>query len=180
VRHLFYLRHGESVFNKTHKWAGISDPPLTEHGRSQSQQAGKLFRTKGIQFDCIYSSPLSRALDTAQIFANQIGFPSSKIIVDKRLVERCYGELEGTHHPEAAVKYLLGESHIDSYKNVEKFRDLQLRANQTYEWLQSLSDESILVVSHGAFGRALWRAVNNKQLSERGPRYGNAELVHLI
>ena len=62
---LYVIRHGESETNLSHHWTGWNDVNLTDKGRKDAARAGE--RLKGIDFDAIYASDLTRALNTAQI-----------------------------------------------------------------------------------------------------------------
>lgn len=177
---LYFVRHGESEFNKARRWAGSTDTPLTQKGHTQAKQAARQTRSSGVSFDVIISSPLKRARQTAEYFAEAHGYPADRIELNSRLIERDFGKLEGNKDLVASAKYLLDESAIDDYEDVESLTDLQKRANEMLAYLYSLPHETILVVGHGAFGRALRRAIKNEPLSKRGKAYDNAEIVRLI
>lgn len=91
---LFYVRHGESEANEKNIFAGgLNDSPLTEKGRIQAVQAAKSL-PKDIRY--VISSPLSRAKETAEIIAEEIGFNQDQIKIDERLREYSVGAAEGT------------------------------------------------------------------------------------
>ena len=88
---LFYLvRHGETEWNAENRLCGQSDVPLSEAGRQQAKKLAE--RLKSIPFEGLYSSPLRRALETANLISQVIGLEP---IVDERLIELGYGEWEG-------------------------------------------------------------------------------------
>jgi broad specificity phosphatase PhoE len=88
---LFYLvRHGESVWNAENRLCGRSDVPLSEAGRRQAKSLAK--RLKRVRFDAFYTSPLGRAVETARLIGEAVGFEP---VADARLVELDYGEWEG-------------------------------------------------------------------------------------
>ncbi len=180
MKKLYFIRHGESEFNKAHKWAGSVDTPLTQTGHEQAQKAGKELKKQGLAFDIIISSPLERAHQTAKNIATELEYPHVEIILESRLVERNFGSLEGRKDLIAATKYVIDESTIDSIDGVEMLIDLQQRANELLAYLHSLPHQHILVVGHGAMGRALRRAINNEPLHKRGTSYKNAEIVRFI
>src|SRR3712207_2041072 len=60
MRRLYFIRHGESEFNKANKWTGSTDTPLTDTGHKQAKKAGKKLRDQGVVFDIIISSPSQR------------------------------------------------------------------------------------------------------------------------
>ena len=82
-----FVRHGETDWNRAKKIQGSVDVPLNETGRKQAQETAKSLRGK--KFDAIYSSPLARARETAEIIAG------GDVQIDERLKERCFGPLEG-------------------------------------------------------------------------------------
>lgn len=174
------MRHGESEFNKAHVWNGSSDMPLTAKGRQQAIRAGRKAKADGLSFNVIITSPLDRAHETAKRVATAVDIPHDQIIVYDKFVERDFGKLEGRKDLVAATKYFFDESDIDSYEGVESLADLQKRADEVLLYLQSLPHDSILIVGHGAIGRALRRAINKESLGKRGKNFDNAELVRLM
>lgn len=183
MKRLYFIRHGLSEFNKAQKWAGSSDTPLAPEGKEQAKLAGKLAREQGLIFDVIVSSPLGRAHETAKHVASEMGYPHDKIVVNDIFTERNFGILEGKKGKDdlfATTKYIIDESSIDSYENVEKLAELHKRAEEALEYLNSLPHDTVLVVGHGASGRALWRVVSGKPVSIRNVRYNNAEIIRFI
>ena len=61
---VYLIRHGESETNLQKRWTGWADVPLTEKGREDARRAGELLR--GLTFDKVYTSDLSRAIETAK------------------------------------------------------------------------------------------------------------------
>lgn len=179
MKQLYYIRHGQSEFNKSLTWAGSSDTPLSELGLEQALIAGQKMKAEGLQFDAVISSPLERALHTAQIVCKEIGFPTDDIIIRADLVERDFGVLEGNKKLVAATMYMVDESAIDSYDGVESLAELQKRADAFWEYLQKLTEGRVLIVGHGAFGRALRRSINQQDLKHRGIAFHNAEYERL-
>lgn len=181
MKRLYFIRHGESTFNASGRWAaGSSDTPLTPKGREQARAAGRKARQEGLIFDVVISSPLARALDTAKIMASELGYPEDKIITSDKFIERDFGKLEGRRDLVAGTKYFIDESAIDSYDGVEKLIDLQTRMDEFLEYVRGLPQDIILVVGHGGSGRALRRAIQQEPLGKRGKSLGNAELVRFI
>ena len=72
---IYFVRHGETVWNVENKICGMTDSPLTENGRAQARQTGALVRASGLHIDEILYSPLSRAADTAKAIAAATGIP---------------------------------------------------------------------------------------------------------
>ena len=183
MKHLYFIRHGLSEMNVKGEYSGTSDTALTESGKKQASKTGQYIRDQGISFNLVMASPLQRAHDTAKLVLEHIGYPLHKIVLHEDLKERHFGAIEGMHNSKVNVsreEYENNPFALDHIEGIEKITDLQYRANQFLEHLKSLPHETILVVSHGAFGRALWRAINNEPLSEFGQSFTNAELVKLI
>lgn len=181
MKHLYFLRHGLSEFNKAGIWTGDTDSPLAPKGVEQAILAGKNAKLEGFMPDLIIASPLSRALDTAKLFAKEIGYPLEKIITDSNLLERGFGTLEGNINLLAETNYKNNEASIDHIDGVEKLLTLQERADKYLTYLNSLDEyATVLVVGHGAYARALRRSINNDPLSFRGEIIANAKLLKFI
>jgi uncharacterized phosphatase len=145
VETLFYVRHGTSEFNLQRRFGGTTDIPLAATGFDEARIAAKT--ATGLTIDCIVSSPLTRCRLTAEIIADQIGYPAQQVILSDLLVERAFGPIEGVP--------MWPEADIDDIRGVEPTADLLDRAWRAHEWLSSLDACHVLVCSHGAFGRAL-------------------------
>lgn len=87
---IYIFRHGQTDYNMSRRVMGQLDIPLNETGRTQAIELANKISEEPIQ--AIYTSPLLRAKQTAQILADKIGIP---IIPDKRLMERNNGKLQG-------------------------------------------------------------------------------------
>ena len=181
MKKLYYIRHGQSHTNLNGQWGGQVDTPLTDEGREQAKAAGKSIQEQGLSIDVIVRSPLQRAHHTAKHIADHIGYPHEKIVLHDVFKERNYGIMDGkVMDPEIIALYKTNEALIDHIEGVEKLADFQKRADQAFEYLQSLPHETVLVVAHGGFGRALWRATTNTPLHVRGEYHPNAQLTRLL
>ena len=87
---LYITRHGETKRNKEQRVLGRTDDPLSEKGKAQAAELAE--KMKDIEVDIIYTSPLSRAKDTAETVAKSKGM---SVIVDDRLIETNFGDFEG-------------------------------------------------------------------------------------
>jgi 2,3-bisphosphoglycerate-dependent phosphoglycerate mutase len=109
---LVLLRHGESLWNQENRFTGWTDVELSDKGRAEATQAGRLMRDQGIVFDGAYVSVLKRAIRTlflAKEAMDQIWLPEVK---DWRLNERHYGSLQGLNKAEVATHYGDEQVHI--------------------------------------------------------------------
>jgi probable phosphoglycerate mutase len=101
ARTLYLVRHGQTESSKRRAYSGRSDVPLTARGREQAREAARQLAGAGV--GAIFTSPLSRALDTAQAIAEATGAP---LTIDERLTEIDYGAFEGLDR--AGASALLG------------------------------------------------------------------------
>jgi len=93
---LYFLRHGQTTWNADgNRYAGASDVPLTELGILQAKAGAE--RIRDLEFDAIFCSGLSRALETAKLALDGRDVP---IVQDPRLNEMNYGNWEGKTHAE--------------------------------------------------------------------------------
>ena len=157
---LYYVRHGESQDNVDRIWSR-PHTPLTERGKKQARTAGRLLKKQGLKFDLIVSSPLRRAHDTALIIARELDYPSSEVQLLDLLVELNFGDLIGTSGLTIFDKPF-SRPGLEYQPTTEKMSDLHQRAVQALSNLQATGASSVLVVSHGTFGRALRRVINNE------------------
>ncbi len=97
---LIIVRHGETDFNVSGRYAGSTDVPLNDKGIEQALQLAQKLRLR--QVDVIISSPLLRALKTAEIINGIHGVP---LFTDERFSERCMGAFEGLTRLEAKERY---------------------------------------------------------------------------
>jgi 2,3-bisphosphoglycerate-dependent phosphoglycerate mutase len=105
VHKLVLLRHGESTWNQENRFTGWTDVDLTEKGRAEATEAGRLLREGGFVFDIAFTSVLKRAIKTLGIALDtldQLWIPVTK---SWRLNERHYGALQGLNKAETAAKH---------------------------------------------------------------------------
>jgi probable phosphoglycerate mutase len=185
VKRLYYVRHGETVLNVSGHWAGQIETPLTDTGIKQVKTTGKNLRAKSLKIDLIICSPLSRAYDSAKLIAQEIGCPIDKIQKNKLFIERSFGNMEGQSWDKFMETKTLKD--MDDTIGAETVADLHARAEEAFSYLKSLKEDNILVVSHGSFGRALMRVINNlphhleyDDEHREKLRLANAEVFELI
>ena len=102
---LVLLRHGESTWNRENRFTGWTDVDLSERGRAEALEAGRLLREGGFVFDEAYTSVLTRAIRTLGIALDaldQLWIPVTK---NWRLNERHYGALQGLNKAETQAKH---------------------------------------------------------------------------
>jgi 2,3-bisphosphoglycerate-dependent phosphoglycerate mutase len=102
---LVLLRHGQSTWNLSNRFTGWTDVDLTEQGREEAQEAGRLLEAGGFVFDIAHTSVLKRALRTNWIVLDVLDRLWIPVIPDWRLNERHYGALQGLNKAETAEKH---------------------------------------------------------------------------
>jgi 2,3-bisphosphoglycerate-dependent phosphoglycerate mutase len=99
------LRHGESTWNQENRFTGWTDVDLTEKGRQEAADAGRLLKTEGFTFDLAFTSVLRRALRTLWITCDELDLLWIPVEKSWRLNERHYGALQGLNKAETAAKH---------------------------------------------------------------------------
>ncbi len=170
MEHLYFVRHGLSVMNKEGFFSGRTDTPLAPEGFEQARQAGEA--AKKLNIDLLVTSPMERARETAFVIAKVIGYPVQNIIVNDLFMERAFGVLEGTEFSHGMD--------VEGHEGVETGDEILARAQAGIEFLRSQPHDNIMVVSHGAIGRAMRHLLNpNIAYHGSGPIL-NAEIVELL
>ena len=97
---ILLIRHGETEWNRDKRFRGTHDVPLNDNGRRQADLLGEALR--GRQIDAAYTSPLSRAVETAEraLAGHQV-----EPMVDERLLDFCYGDWTGLPDAEVARRW---------------------------------------------------------------------------
>ncbi|NCX34263.1 MAG: 2,3-bisphosphoglycerate-dependent phosphoglycerate mutase [Proteobacteria bacterium] len=111
-RNLILVRHGQSEWNSKNLFTGWKDPGLTELGVKEAKDAGKLIANKGILFDLMYTSMLTRAQKTGDLILQEMRHPEITIIKNEALNERNYGSLAGLNKDDARKKWGDDQVHI--------------------------------------------------------------------
>lgn len=162
------LRHGQTDWNIDLRLQGSTDIPLNDTGRAQARLAAATLQRE--DWDVIIASPLSRAKDTAEIVALELGM---NVSIVPELIERSFGVAEGLDH---ATWRKLYESH-QVIEGLESLEDLRARTVLLLDLIANeYSGQRVLAVSHGAFIRKVLTIVSNGELPREGERLSNASL----
>jgi 2,3-bisphosphoglycerate-dependent phosphoglycerate mutase len=102
---LVLLRHGESTWNKENRFTGWTDVDLSEKGRQEALDSGRLLREGGYTFDVAYTSVLKRAIRTCWIARDELDLLWIPVHKSWRLNERHYGALQGLNKAETAARH---------------------------------------------------------------------------
>jgi probable phosphoglycerate mutase len=147
---LCIARHGETDWNAAGILQGWSDVPLNATGRAQARQMAESFVDTG--FVAVCSSPLQRALETAQIIAEYLGLPSPQI--HEGLKERHFGVLQGVPKSELAELNPVLLQHILKRNPAAEFVDgesMDEFADRIFAALHEMAAQPgpLLVITHG-------------------------------
>lgn len=172
---IYFVRHGLSEANVKRVFAGQKDDSLlVEEGRQQAKETAKKIKEEGIKIHKIVSSPSKRAHETAQIIAKELGFETSDIVIDERIIEYDMGSISGTPWGVISSKILIGARNAEDPKNFHK------RVHSCVKELSQLP-ENILLVSHGGVGRMLETIKENREIElfYDIPIYPNASITKI-
>ena len=155
---LYIMRHGKTDWNEIRKLQGRTDIPLNEEGRKMAEEVRK--ECEEIGFDICYSSPLTRARETAEIALKGLDVP---IQTDDRLMEMCFGIYEGAVNagsvegspiqkffdsPELFMGTENGETFDELFKRTGSFIDEMIKP--------ALKEgKKVLIVGHGAMNAGM-------------------------
>jgi 2,3-bisphosphoglycerate-dependent phosphoglycerate mutase len=111
---LVLIRHGESFWNQENRFTGWYDVDLSDKGRQEAREAGRLLKEGGFQFDVAYVSVLKRAIRTLWIVLDEMDLLWLPVHRSWRLNERHYGALQGLNKSETAAKF--GEDQVKIWR----------------------------------------------------------------
>ena len=144
---LYYVRHGQTEWNRLGKYQGKSDIPLNETGRQQAIKTRSCL--EGIKIDHVYCSPLKRAKETAAII---MGPSKLEMTEDVRLMERSFGCFEGCQASDIVSDLWVYSDHVP-YVGSESTAQFFARVYACMEELvKAAKTKNILVVAHGGVG----------------------------
>ena len=167
TQQLVLVRHGETDWNQERRLQGRTDNPLNGVGRTQAREAGRLLAAN--QWDVVVSSPLMRAVQTAQIIADSAGLQPAGTVPG--LVERDYGSAEGLHLNGLTEPQLTAALGIGEPEDAVAQRGLAaLRAVA-----EQYSGQRIIAVAHGTLIRLTLSALTGQPY----PRVLNGEVVEV-
>lgn len=144
---LYIIRHGQTELNMKMLMQGRSDHPLNAKGMSQAEEAAERFRSMGVKIDRVYSSPLIRAIQTAEQIARD-----AELIIDDRLIEMDYGPYEGMDLRDPApevISFFMDFVNVPAPEGMEPLPDIVTRLGS---FLEDIRDEAagsnILISTH--------------------------------
>ena len=114
IGQLVLLRHGESVWNKENLFTGWTDVDLSEHGKTEAIEAGRVLQEHGFIFDIAFTSVLKRAIWTLWLVLDKMDLMWIPVQREWRLNERHYGALQGLNKSETVRKF--GEAQVKLWR----------------------------------------------------------------
>ena len=175
---LILVRHGESEWNRAGRIQGQINSPLTDLGINQAKAIREYL--SGILLNQqleIYTSPLDRALQTAEIIAQGIDYPSRKIIIEERLNDFNLGEISGTFGWDKVAEIFPEQAQL-RLQDPMRFHPSGGESGAEFEarlrsLLEDLMDDGTLklMVSHGIvnkFIRGILKNLSGKEMVELG------------
>src|ERR1041384_4557511 len=118
---LVLVRHGQSTWNLENRFTGWTDVGLTDLGREEAHEAGKLLREGGYVFDVAYTSVLRRAIQTLWIVLQEMNLEWIPVTNAWQLHERHYGALQELNKAETAQKF--AEAQVETLVELPGVRD---------------------------------------------------------
>ena len=109
---LVLVRHGQSTWNLENRFTGWTDVGLTDLGKEEARESGKLLREGGYDFDVVYTSVLRRAIKTMWIIMEEMEREWLPVYRAWQLNERHYGALQGLNKSEMAEKFGQEQVHV--------------------------------------------------------------------
>ena len=149
---IYFVRHGQTVWNVENKICGATDIALTELGHQQAIETGKKILEEGIRADEILYSPLVRAADTAKYISEITGIPAR---MEPRLIEQNFGKWEST--PRNGQEFQKAkEQFVCRFEGGESMLHL---AQRIYNLLDELKEQSgektYILVAHNGISRVV-------------------------
>ena len=158
MKRLYLLRHGQTEFNVKKLVQGRCDSPLTDLGRQQARVAAAWLKAHNVVPDKVVSSPLGRAMDTAQLVACELLGPDAAVEPCEGIIERSYGTFEeGPHDALPTDVSEPGEDKIPFGGEGSKALQERMVATLT-NIMGSEGIETLLAVSHGSASRQFIKA----------------------
>ena len=147
---VYLIRHGQTAWNREEVFRGRADIPLNETGRKEALLTGQYLR--GVKVGLVYSSPLSRAVETAEAIARHQG---KEVQILDGLIDIDFGRWQGVSHEGVRERY--GElyrqwkdtPHLVRFPGGESLEEVRERAlREIHEAVQTHAVETLVMVSH--------------------------------
>ncbi|MCR4956087.1 MAG: histidine phosphatase family protein [Lachnospiraceae bacterium] len=168
---LTLVRHGETDWNKESRIQGITDIPLNDYGRELAIKTKEAYDELGIRYDVVYSSPLLRAKETADIITPK----EQTIILDDRIREMSFGKFDGSSFfdikngkpgYEGIAKCFNDPPHYVADETAESYQAMFQRLKSFLDEIHDkyVDNQSVLVVAHGCAIRGMLTVIGEYSL----------------
>ena len=180
MKHLYLMRHGQTLYNTKHYVQGHCDSPLTEAGKGQADAAAAWFVAHDVKPERIITSPLGRAVETARRVASAlkiVGISLPPVEPCDGIIERSYGSLEAG--PAANVPCDLWDPGEEVVKyGGEGSRALRSRMVSTLTDAMDETPDTLLAISHGSASLQFLKSVMEQEGRQAPAKLPNCVIVH--
>ncbi len=165
MTHLYFTRHGQTIWNVENKICGATDVELTQLGHQQAVQLGEHIKEQRLCIDEILYSPLIRAAETAKHISAVTGIPMKE---EMRLKEQNFGKYEST--PRDGLEFKKAkENFINSFEGGETMMHLAARVYHLLDEIKLKKDKTYLLVAHNGISRIVesyFRDMTNEEFAD--------------
>lgn len=170
---IYFIRHGETLWNTLKIFQGSSDSPLTELGISQAEKLSA--KLKDVKFTDFYSSPMGRTIQTTKII---MGDRKQKIKFIDEFKEISMGDIEGVPRSEFEEKY--PKEFYDFFNNPVDYDPKVYHGENYYQVIERVKkgldkllsylndNDRVAVVTHGVTLKALFHIITKEKMDELG------------
>ncbi|MEQ2471728.1 histidine phosphatase family protein [Laedolimicola intestinihominis] len=148
---LYFVRHGQTIWNVENKICGATDIALTDLGHQQAIETGKKILEEGIQADEILYSPLVRAAETARHISEVTGIPAR---MEPRLIEQDFGKWESTPRDGADFRKAK-EQFLSRFEGGESMLQVAQRIYNLLDELKAEKEKTYILVAHNGIARVV-------------------------
>lgn len=150
------IRHGQTDWNKEFKIQGRCDILLNDYGKKQISLSANKIKSLNLEFDVILSSPLSRAVASANIIKEKLGY-AQQIIIRPNLTEREFGSSDGLKISDDVYQKILN----DEYLGMETSKQIQTRAiSEILDIAQKYPNKNVLICTHSHFIKGIFTVLD--------------------
>lgn len=175
---IWFLRHGQTEWNKAYRLQGQLDSPLTEQGIADARQQAALIAPVLAQNPAIFVSPLGRTRQTADIALGGAAYET-----DARLMEIHAGAWQGRYRKDLIAEHPAWQAQtptaLEIYQAAEEGEGLAALQARITEFLDALTGPAV-IVSHGLLGQVLRSLVCGWDMAQAGALSNNQGCVYVL
>ena len=165
--HIILVRHGETDWNTQQVFRGRVDVPLNKVGRAQAESVGVSLHDRAI--DALYSSPLSRALETAHMLAEGRNI---QVEPERGFIDIDFGAWQGLSHQKVKERYKdlyttwMNEPHKVTFPGGESLEEVKVRSQKALvKTVANNPGRTVAIVSHRVVNKVLLCSIIGLDLS---------------